>query len=302
MKRFFILLIICISPLFAYSQIPQFGFLPKGYETLDSTALRVFYEFTYPPTMKLVKRPAIMSVEDSLKQAKSTDYMVLEIGRTGISKFYSDNKRVVDSLIMDLMENPQQKAPMFQEKFKNSGIQKADNREIFKNYPQGKMTVIDQVGTNALSYEDDLSGVQWQITTDTMTCLNYLCQKATGDFRGRHYEAWFAPDLPVNDGPWKFFGLPGLILYVTDSNHQYILKAVALDKMQTPLQFAKRDYIKTTRQEADKMQKRFAEDPLGYTMNSFNPGAPIPQSVPDGQGGTISREDMKMTYNPMELE
>ena len=298
MKRFFILLLICTSPLFAYSQL---GFLPKGYETLDTTALRVFYEFTCPPTMKLVKRPAIMSVEDSLKQEKSTDYMILEIGKTGISKFYSDHKRFIDSLIVDMMKNPQQKAPLFQETLKNSGIQKADNREIFKNYPQGKMTAIDQVGTSALSYNDDLNGVQWQITTDTMTCLNYLCQKATGDFRGRNYEAWFAPDLPVNDGPWKFSGLPGLILYVTDSSRQYILKAVALDNMQTPLQFAKRDYVKTTRQEVDKMQKRFAEDPLGYMMNSY-PGAQIPQTVPDGKGGTISREDLKMTYNPMELE
>jgi len=301
MKRFFILLVICLSSLFAYSQMPQLGFMPKGYETLDTTALRVFYEFTYPPTMKLVKRPAIMSAEDSLKQEKSTDYMILELGKTGISKFYSDNKRLLDSLIMEVIKNPQ-KASLVVEKIQNSGMGRADDREIFKNYPAGKMTVTDQISImNALSYEDDLNGVQWQITADTMTCLNYLCQKATGDFRGRHYEAWFTPDLPVNDGPWKFSGLPGLILYVTDSDHQYILKAVALDNMQTPLQFAKRDYVKTTRQEVDKMKKRFAEDPLGYVVN-FAPGAQIPQSVPDGKGGTISREDLKMIYNPMELE
>jgi GLPGLI family protein len=251
--------------------------------------------------MKLVKRPAVMSVEDSLKQEKSTDYMILEVGRTGISKFYSDHKRVLDSLIMDVIKNPQ-KASQLQQTMQNSGMQKFDEREIFKNYPAGKMTVTDQVGIlSAFSYEDVLNGIQWQITSDTMTCLNYLCQKATGDFRGRHYEAWFAPDLPVNDGPWKFSGLPGLILYVKDSDNQYILKAVALDNVQTPLQFAKRDYVKTNRQEVDKMKKRFAEDPLGYMMNSV-PGAQIPQSVPDGKGGTISREDLKMTYNPMELE
>jgi len=298
MKRFFILLVICLSPLLAYSQL---GFLPKGYETLDTTVLRVFYEFSYPPTMKPVKKLAIMSAEDSLKQEKSTDYMILEIGKTGISKFYSDNNRQLDSMMMDMMKNPQ-KISSSVEKIKNSGMGKADEREIFKNYPAGKMTVTDQVSrVDAFSYEDELNGVQWQITTDTMTCLNYLCQKATGDFRGRNYEAWFAPDLPVNDGPFKFSGLPGLILYVTDSGHQYILKAVALDKMQTPLQFTKKDYVKTTRQEVDKMKRRFAEDPLGYMSNSF-PGAQIPQSVPDGKGGTISREDLKMTYNPMELE
>src|SRR5215469_13813380 len=105
MKRFLIFLVICISPLFTYSQMPELGFIPKGYETLDTTVLRVFYEFNYPPAMKLAKRPAVMSVEDSLKQEKSTDYMILEIGKTGISKFYSDHKRQIDSMIMDIIKN-----------------------------------------------------------------------------------------------------------------------------------------------------------------------------------------------------
>jgi GLPGLI family protein len=297
MKRLFFFVAICLSPLFAYS---QFGLFPKGYETLDTTAFRVFYEFNYPPTFKLAKRPAIMSVEDSLKQEKSTDYMVLEIGTTGISKFYSDYKRRIDSLIMDVLKNPQ-KAMMLQQAIQNSGIQKADDREIFKNYPEGKITVTDQAALSAFLYEENPNEIQWQITSDTMTCLNYLCQKATCDFRGRHYNAWFTPDVPINDGPWKFTGLPGLILYVTDSDKQYVFKAVALENTQTPLQFAQRDYIKTSRKEVDKIKKRFAEDPLGYTMNSV-PGAQVPESVPDGKGGTISREDLKMTYNPMELE
>jgi hypothetical protein len=36
-------------------------------------------------------------------------------------------------------------------------------------------------------------------------------------------------------------------------------------------------------------------------MNAV-PGAQVPESVPDGKGGMISREDLKMIYNPMELE
>jgi GLPGLI family protein len=289
---------ICLFPLFAYSQLAG---IPKGFETLDTTAIRVFYDYNYPETFKRPKRLASVSVEDSIKQENAKDYMVLEIGTTGISKFFSDHKRRVDSLITEVMKNPQ-KAQLIMQDIQNSGIQKAGAGEIFKNYPAGKMTVTDNFNMiNAFSYEDTLNDIDWEITSDTMTCLNYQCQKATADFRGRRYEAWFAPDIPVSDGPWKFSGLPGLILLVTDSENQYIIKAVALENTQTPLQFAKRDYLKTSRQEIDKMKKRFAEDPLGYMMNSF-PGAKVPDQVPDGQGGTISRADMKMIYNPMELE
>jgi len=301
MKRLIFLLVICITPLFAYSQLAG---LPKGFETLDTTAFRVFYDYNYPATFRMAKRPASVSVEDSIKQENSTDYMILEIGTTGISKFYSDYKRRVDSLITEVMKNPQ-KAQFIMEEIQNSGIQKMEPSEIFKNYPAGKMTVTDNFNMiNAFSYEDNLNEIQWQITSDTMTCLNYLCQKATADFRGRNYEAWFAPDIPVNDGPWKFSGLPGLILYAKDSENQYILKAVALDNTQTPLQFAKRDYFKTTRKELDKVKIRFAEDPIGSAMNAF-PGAStqtLPDEFPDGKGGTISRADLKSVYNPMELE
>jgi len=191
------------------------------------------------------------------------------------------------------------------EEMQKVGAQKMEPSEIFKNYPAGKMTVTDNFNMiNAFSYEDTLNDMDWEITSDTMTCLNYLCQKATGDFRGRHYEAWFAPDIPVNDGPWKFSGLPGLILYAKDSENKYILKAVALDNTQTPLQFPKRDYMKTTRKELDKVKIRFAEDPIGSALNSF-PGAntqTLPKEFPDGKGGMISREDLKSVYNPMELE
>lgn len=54
---------------------------------------------------------------------------------------------------------------------------------------------------------------------------------ATADFRGRHWTAWFATDIPVSDGPWKLGGLPGLILEAYDKGHQYTFTAVGLERV-----------------------------------------------------------------------
>ena len=54
---------------------------------------------------------------------------------------------------------------------------------------------------------------------------------ATSDFRGRHWTAWFATDIPVSDGPWKLGGLPGLILEAYDKGHQYTFTAVGLERV-----------------------------------------------------------------------
>jgi GLPGLI family protein len=61
--------------------------------------------------------------------------------------------------------------------------------------------------------------IQWELTnSETMQIGNYICKKATTDFRGRLYVAWYTEQIPVSAGPWKFNGLPGLILKVEDQS------------------------------------------------------------------------------------
>ena len=48
-----------------------------------------------------------------------------------------------------------------------------------------------------------------------------LCQRADVDFGGRHWVAWFTPEIPVPDGPYKFCGLPGLIVQIADTKDHW---------------------------------------------------------------------------------
>ncbi len=62
--------------------------------------------------------------------------------------------------------------------------------------------------------------IKWNITEETQKIHNYNCLKATTQFRGRNYTAWFTPDIPISDGPWKFKGLPGLLMSLQDEDYQ----------------------------------------------------------------------------------
>jgi len=64
--------------------------------------------------------------------------------------------------------------------------------------------------------------IDWHITNENKEIGDYLAIKAEARFRGRDYEAWFTPEIPIPAGPWKLFGLPGLILEVTDKEKQYV--------------------------------------------------------------------------------
>lgn len=61
----------------------------------------------------------------------------------------------------------------------------------------------------------------WDITDRTDTINNTLCYIAATSHGGREYTAWFAPDIPISDGPYVFSRLPGLILKVVDSDNRY---------------------------------------------------------------------------------
>lgn len=61
-------------------------------------------------------------------------------------------------------------------------------------------------------FKEALSDIQWKILTDTKIIEEFNCVKAIGEFGGRTYDVWFTPDIPVSFGPFKLWGLPGLIL------------------------------------------------------------------------------------------
>lgn len=68
---------------------------------------------------------------------------------------------------------------------------------------------------------DSLPNINWKIITkDSKKINNFQCYKATTVFRGSKITAYYTPEIPINSGPFKFKGLPGIILeiYNTDTN------------------------------------------------------------------------------------
>lgn len=122
---------------------------------------------------------------------------------------------------------------------------------IYTNYPQNKRTIHDAVFMDYYMFEDDNLPQQWTIIADSIkSILDYECKKAVCSYRGRNFEAWFAIDLPINAGPWKFSGLPGLIMSVQDIKGQYTFEIKGLEKTKEPIEYieyATRKYSNTNR-------------------------------------------------------
>lgn len=210
---------------------------------------------------------------DTLKNVVKEDMVILEIGKN-ISKCYSYYTFESDSLNTTPDGRIEWKRRLKRSFEKNRAeLSKVPHKRmktyVYKNYPVSKMTVVDGISLQDFIYEDELNAQNWQFTDSTKTLLNYTCQKAECDFRGRHWTAWFAPDVPISDGPWKFGGLPGLIMEVYDRGSQYHFTIVGLQKVNEPITFtqtSKKDKKpdKTTRIDFLKATKKALMDMNGY--------------------------------------
>ncbi|MCD8031168.1 MAG: GLPGLI family protein [Bacteroides sp.] len=168
-----------------------------------------------------------MVLRDTLSNSIfKNDVMILRIGAQSNS-FFSEHTFKLDSLICyagpDYPLHSFIEAFLYLEDFryydKNSMLD-----YTYQNYPEGKITVQARHEKIVFQYEEPLLPQQWTIVPDsTRQIINHSCQLATCEYRGRKYLAWFTEDLPVQTGPWKFYGLPGLIMevYDTDKHHHY---------------------------------------------------------------------------------
>lgn len=83
---------------------------------------------------------------------------------------------------------------------------------VYIDMQNGDVTIYTSIMGERFKIQDNPK-MEWRVVEDSVkTILGHECQMAETDFRGRHWKAWFAIDIPLTIGPWKFNGLPGLIL------------------------------------------------------------------------------------------
>lgn len=102
--------------------------------------------------------------------------------------------------------------------------------EVFKNTPnEGYLRFVHMPGW--VSCREKMEGLfDWQLLEGDSIVCGYPCHRATTTFRGRIWTVWYTLDLPYSDGPWKFCGLPGLVLYAYDSENKFRFNCIGIEK------------------------------------------------------------------------
>lgn len=149
---------------------------------------------------------------------------------------------------------------------------------VVKSLAKNKMRIYDVIGAvNKLYYDETPDEWIWEITDSTKNILGYECIKASTDYHGRRWEAWFAPEIPVQNGPWKLEGLPGLILEASADGGKYTFTATGIQETTKPIipVYRTDEYEKTDRKGFYKSKRAFIDNPLGSINSQLGGGVKV---------------------------
>lgn len=218
--------------------------------------------------------------------------MRLDIG-TKVTHFYDRTKQINDS-IMDA----QAKTGVHDiSKLLGGG---KFHWEFYKNYPAtGQTTLLDKVLSNYLCIEK-VEIPNWQIIPNsTTTLIGYKCQLAKAYFKGRLWYAWYTEDIPLSEGPWKLYGLPGLVLRAYDRNKQYVFDAIGMSTKNSNanITFTKKEREKVTQKELRDTKHKF-DGAETLRASAMKTGFTF-KELPEGAVKALNRSNKG---NPIELE
>ena len=169
----------------------------------------------------------------------------------------------------------------------------SDYGKILKDLNNNSLKVHNIIFGQSYLYEEPIPEINWQLSDGTKEILGYECHKATARWRGRDWTAWYS-DIPFSDGPYKFTGLPGLILGLEDATGEHKFQAIGIKKDNYPFGFDKKfNPIKTKREKFEAMQK---EHKLNFGKTLANSG--LVQVKPEDK----DRISQRSFYCPIELE
>ncbi len=227
------------------------------------------------------------------------------------SVYYSPTRRYYDSLMYEGIRRSIKSGAPFQVPVSGQQMRAYTSTVVVHHYPNNKKLTFftaDLWGAFWL-YEEEYPLFDWQYRQESKKIGNYTCQKAVATFRGRQWEVWYTTDIPTPFGPWKFYGLPGLVVYAEDSLRHFRFELIGFERLPAGYEMVThydpsepRNFVKISRERYLKERELFVQDPFGYQVRAMsgNPNASV--EIKGADKKEIGKKVIKVVSNPIELE
>ncbi|WP_326982115.1 GLPGLI family protein [Chryseobacterium sp. MYb264] len=161
------------------------------------------------------------------------------------------------------------------------------------------------IGMSLLTYKEPIIK-DWKLLNETKIINTIKCKKAEITFKGRNWVAWYSPEIPFPYGPYKFSGLPGLIIKITDDKGDYdfeLVKSVPYSKLRGRLVNIKKSrYTEAIETTQPKLKQALKNADMNAASALASYGTTIVQGQEIARQREKEREENRKYENPIELE
>ncbi|KFC21867.1 GLPGLI family protein [Epilithonimonas lactis] len=181
---------------------------------------------------------------------------------------------------------------------------------VTKTYPDYKTFIHRRLSMDAYKVSDDRK-IKWKVSSEKEKIGEWNAQKAEADFAGRHWTAWFSTEIPIQDGPYKFSGLPGLIVKIEDKtgSHKMELKGIRNITGDLDINVFEAKEVAINSKQFQKVLKEYENDPTKGIKQMQMGGANIIMTGKDGTALKFAKEQedrlkaqIKKDNNRIELD
>lgn len=274
--------------------------------TIAMTALSVNAQQTVKVSYN-VSKPIVM--QSGISQSKMT-----LVSSADKSLYYNTTSMYVDSLSstpegkaelkrllgmesVSIDENGQVKMNI------NENIHKKEPLYVAKNFTDGSLSVFDKWYNEDGTYREPLDEMKWTIVEDsTKKVLGYECFMATTDYHGRTWKAWFTPEIPLHDGPWKFRNLPGLILKAEAPDGAFSFEATGIENLtgKFPQLYGREEYQRVDRKKALAEHEKYLDNLENQLKAQYGPKAGL--IVVDNNGKVVEKHKFDRQRDAIETD
>lgn len=166
---------------------------------------------------------------------------------------------------------------------------------VSKDYPHYKTFLHNQILGDHYKVSDDRK-LNWKMSAEKQKIGEWNTQKAETEFGGRKWIAWFTSDIPIQDGPYKFHGLPGLIVKLEDrtKSHIFTLQAVKNIKYIPSDIFGEKE-IAVKQQQYERLIKEYENDPTKGRRQMQMGG--VTMIMKEGSQNHLKEQEARMKAN-----
>ena len=162
---------------------------------------------------------------------------------------------------------------------------------VTKTYPDYKTYIHRRLSMDAYKVSEDRK-INWKISSEKEKIGEWNAQKAEAHFAGRHWTAWFSTEIPIQDGPYKFQGLPGLIVKIEDKtgSHRMELRGIRNITGDLDINVFEAKEVAINSKQFQKVLKEYENDPTKGVKQMQMGGANIIMTGKDGDSARFAKE------------